>query len=1209
MGRSISRGKVFSPAVVVFGLFVSLLSSVAILAVSNQAEAASFVPLRLASSDDSGVENIPGVGSVSHNEYVYWSYRGYQSMKNTNISEWPFCDNKNRLAMLPWQPDVNPFQSNGFRRPSDPYINYPGVPRTDLNYGDWRTGGGCGSRYVDSGTRGTGAWAKPVFLNWTGISSGGPTAGFKQNSPHGRSNITSCGTLYGGGAGFVFGRADYDSSDHAYSAGGFFADSGAWPRDDPARRDFVLNGNGTTLVRNTFYLSQERYEQLTDSNNGGVAFYGTGDDWIRIYVNGRLLDTTIIPGNYIERDVTGLLRVGYNTIAIQVTDLAYWMYKDTPAGSPGYASGVCYNITAKIGPWAITPSASVTSPSSVVTPGQNLTWEHKITNNGSGKTTSTVTYRAQNQGSMGSDYVGSWSKPKGIPISGSDSGSSSHIITQDDVGNNVCRRTVASPKDGINGGEVASASACRYIPYNYSLTPSVSPDGNPSSPGAPIKISTSVDNAGPTKSRPSVWKLTEIIVGKGEPLPSNMDGGDSGKEPCVGLTRSSYFGQIKSGDTNIGAVNNSTGCQVVSEGRDKEFMPSVTGLLPFNRPGGMPSLPAGSRVCYALSVQPFSHSSDDWRHSKVVCFVVSKKPNVQVWGNDLRVGSALSIGDNRDSIISGSLFGVSGTSVKVDLSNPATSNLWPTGVDADGKKVTVVQSKAGVRPSVVKDLHWQVDGVRTWNGKSNTEAPGGGIGNQSANKGSLVNATCQYSFYDGSLHAMDSSTPAIVVMDNGSTKSGKFEKSDSGVVGDDTSLISSGRIPWYQSKVASWVSQNVYGQNYNKTRCYDPTYTLVKNGQGEEPQAYDMANIYSFSLVKPFDLKDEADLADTISIKLRGASDDRIRVYVNGQQLDNMSDPGKPKDWIEFEKDQYGRSPEVELVAKPGSNIFNRTGNTLKIEVQSVYAHTGLLVENIDMKARTLVDGRKTYGSWGEYGLIAPGSQTSIGSSVKLFSSGSGLSVGSLDSNQSAWSNLTFSNDLSFGNYAMKQNLGTFPNVGGYFDRSSLRGANIYQKTGSVTISDSQSDPDLRPANLANGSKILRVSGTVTIDSNLKNVTAPTSENNMSQLVIIADEFRISSSVTDVDAWLIAPNGSIDTCYQITGKLTIDDCNKPLSINGAIIARKISLKRTYGGEANDPGIPAERLDLRGDAYIWARRLSEANGSWSTKAITELPPRY
>jgi hypothetical protein len=140
----------------------------------------------------------------------------------------------------------------------------------------------------------------------------------------------------------------------------------------------------------------------------------------------------------------------------------------------------------------------------------------------------------------------------------------------------------------------------------------------------------------------------------------------------------------------------------------------------------------------------------------------------------------------------------------------------------------------------------------------------------------------------------------------------------------------------------------------------------------------------------------------------------------------------------------------------------------------------------------------------------------------------------------------------------------------------------------------------------ANGHKV-----TISGDINYSNETIyKISE--IPQLVIIAKDIDISQSVTNVDSWLIARNGDINTCHEhgTTSSLTVNICTNKLTVNGPVMADKIYLRRTAGsGTQMNSGNPAETFNLRADAYLWAYERAREGASLHTTYLNDLPPRY
>jgi hypothetical protein len=162
------------------------------------------------------------------------------------------------------------------------------------------------------------------------------------------------------------------------------------------------------------------------------------------------------------------------------------------------------------------------------------------------------------------------------------------------------------------------------IRSQFNLTPTASLNGQSSiEPGGTANVTNRVTKeAGGTDSDPTDWRLTEYVYGPGSaPNAAAKAGRDSGANPCAAYTAAGRS-VCRDAQRNANAVfrNAST-----------TFTPGYT----YNAPG---NLPAGSSVCYVASVsKPTQSAAPVWRHSTMVCMLVSVKPKVQVWGSDVRV--------------------------------------------------------------------------------------------------------------------------------------------------------------------------------------------------------------------------------------------------------------------------------------------------------------------------------------------------------------------------------------------------------------------------------------------------------------------------------------------------------------------------------------------------------------------------------------------
>lgn len=263
------------------------------------------------------------------------------------------------------------------------------------------------------------------------------------------------------------------------------------------------------------------------------------------------------------------------------------------------------------------------------------------------------------------------------------------------------------------------------------------------------------------------------------------------------------------------------------------------------------------------------------------------------------------------------------------------------------------------------------------------------------------------------------------------------------------------------------------------------------------------------------------------------------------------------------------------------------------------------------------VGGQKTFGSWVEYGLLAIGENRGM-------ASGSGLNEGHTGAvNQ--WNALTFANvddggANSYGYYSLP----VMPALSGQFINNPSDGApaaNIgslasgtYKGTNATISGGAVGQQSGRGKTI-----IIVATGTVTITGDIT-YEGPggsdtfTDASQIPQVIIIANTINIEGDVRRIDAWLLATgaNGTVNTCSDVavTAALTIDICDNPLVINGPVETAHLYLRRTAGsGTGGASGDPAEVLNLRADAYIWARNKEGEAGKAQTVYLVELPPRF
>lgn len=257
----------------------------------------------------------------------------------------------------------------------------------------------------------------------------------------------------------------------------------------------------------------------------------------------------------------------------------------------------------------------------------------------------------------------------------------------------------------------------------------------------------------------------------------------------------------------------------------------------------------------------------------------------------------------------------------------------------------------------------------------------------------------------------------------------------------------------------------------------------------------------------------------------------------------------------------------------------------------------------------------RTYGSWVEYGVAAPGLVTNTASS-------SGLAGGNSGSGQMNWSKLTFANTPTFGEFGDAP--GTIPDVKSaveslYDTGSAPRiSGNVTLNPGVNGVRTATSDITLSGYSFDTPRQTVVIYAperTVTINGNLAyGSMALSSARDIPQLLIIANNIRITSAVDRIDAWLVASgsSGKIDTCADVATNLSASTCDKQLTINGPVAAKQLILKRTAGSGSGDDAArsaPAEVFNLRADAYLWAHGVDNNKRRAVTTYSSELPPRF
>lgn len=405
-----------------------------------------------------------------------------------------------------------------------------------------------------------------------------------------------------------------------------------WPNDNTAYgyNLGVSRPAGANLLRNA----------AATIDYGDRTNYGSREEWGVNQTSAQL-------------DLTGLPSGSYNMCT------SFASYSFYAAVSPP-SDSACFTVNVnRIYPWTTSAESKVgvdyTPPnvsSWTAQPNQMLYWRHTIS--ASGGTTPGLDYAIGKTGFFGANVWGDGSaanhnKPVGT-TSAIGAGSSYSVgwgvnrpeystyrVMPSDGGRTLCQGISWGPTAWNNAAWTASAPACVTVPFNYNLLPSVTGPSGVGVVGGPIAtITPRVNNqvagnaSATTDSPPVEWQLKRIEVPPTIPDPNAipLTQQENGNAPCT------HYGN--------GGVND-----CIAKGEGTRTFPAGNAnpaLAALNGEVINADTPVGTRICYTLSVRPYSQANGDWRHSAPICIKVSKQPKMQVWGHDVRTRGSIKMG-------------------------------------------------------------------------------------------------------------------------------------------------------------------------------------------------------------------------------------------------------------------------------------------------------------------------------------------------------------------------------------------------------------------------------------------------------------------------------------------------------------------------------------------------------------------------------------
>lgn len=268
-----------------------------------------------------------------------------------------------------------------------------------------------------------------------------------------------------------------------------------------------------------------------------------------------------------------------------------------------------------------------------------------------------------------------------------------------------------------------------------------------------------------------------------------------------------------------------------------------------------------------------------------------------------------------------------------------------------------------------------------------------------------------------------------------------------------------------------------------------------------------------------------------------------------------------------------------------------------QVENSSIYSAGAVSSTMSQKRAGSSIAGggtSKTFAPWSEYLLVTSSSIRNTASGATTNNGASGFSsicptlspltianVNCSSLGNSGITNTTFAEDIISYYSSDQRKDDVTRNVSNISSVSAFNGKNVIITDGNIDIGDNIS---------ADG-------GTFTSGSSV------------SQHIIISTsgDINISSNVGNIDAWLIAPNGTVNTCSDKDSD-DPDYCGTQLVINGLVSAGNINFNRTHGIEYSSQA-PAERIVFDPTAYLWSyQQASSKTGQANTVYLRELAPR-
>lgn len=269
----------------------------------------------------------------------------------------------------------------------------------------------------------------------------------------------------------------------------------------------------------------------------------------------------------------------------------------------------------------------------------------------------------------------------------------------------------------------------------------------------------------------------------------------------------------------------------------------------------------------------------------------------------------------------------------------------------------------------------------------------------------------------------------------------------------------------------------------------------------------------------------------------------------------------------------------------------------------SVFVNGGIKTSFTNTFTDNTSSAKATFGSWADFMIIANKNISKMASGASLIS---GLPVGQDLSLATTRLDISNTNKEQPGNADIINASALIEKI---HDRY-LVSPTTYYKTSTISTETLQEETVRKMSPV-----VFYNTGDIFITDNITFSRRVFSDTAVPQVIIYSEgNIYIDDDVIKVDAWLLAPNGRINTCANSSGvslRISATTCQLLLTVRGPMYAQSVIFDRTAGADANQNTAPepAEIVDYSPAVILFGANEMAQNAQPITTYIHRLPPRY